>query len=274
MIFAGMAGALALQTKFVGLIVILFPCLVLTDPETRCTLHSIIRFLLSRYAVFMLTLLIFYLIPWFFHFHILTKAGPGDAFFHPTGGFLRDVWELHRVMYRANATIATAHPDSSPWWSWPFMMRPPFYWTHGVAFQYLMGNPVVWWGSALAIVALAAQVTLGRFTWLRRFRIGHSFPSFVFYFCALLPFAPLKRPLFLYHYLTAEWFGVLAACLFLDANGFSNAHHLFTSQPRRYWCLLIAILLAFVLVAPLTYGFEIPRWYLRLLYWRPEFLHG
>lgn len=62
----------------------------------------------------------------------------------------KDMWEYHAHL---NAT----HPYSSPWWSWPLMLRPTWYYFHDfkngtLGGVWAIGNAFIWW---LSIPALA-----------------------------------------------------------------------------------------------------------------------
>jgi dolichyl-phosphate-mannose--protein O-mannosyl transferase len=60
----------------------------------------------------------------------------------------KEMWDYHA---RLNAT----HPYNSPWWSWPLMLRPTWYYFHdwkttaapGLSAIWAIGNAFVWWSS-------------------------------------------------------------------------------------------------------------------------------
>ena len=58
---------------------------------------------------------------------------------------------MHRAMIRENVRLAATHPDASAPWTWPLMKVAPYFWQGEGASIYLVGNPVVWWGSSLAL---------------------------------------------------------------------------------------------------------------------------
>lgn len=66
-------------------------------------------------------------------------------------------------MYEYHAHLNATHPYSSPWWSWPFMLRPTWYYFHDwkngtLSGVWAIGNAFVWWASvpALAYAAFLA----------------------------------------------------------------------------------------------------------------------
>lgn len=249
---SGLFAAFACQTKFTGAVTLLAPILLWRGKRSRLAIHMLIYG-----SVF----LVAYTAPWFLHFSLLPKPGFGDVFIKPTGHFFPDLFALHRVMYTANSGIATNHPDASPWWAWPLLKTPPFYWTKDSSFIYLFGNPVLWWGGLVGVLSAGAHALCGLVYRARRlpFRIVSLL---ILYTASYAPLIPVKRPLFLYHYLTPLWLSVLVTVLWLE--------HVGWLVKLRYWILGAAVV-CFVLILPLTYGLTVPQAYLRFLYWRPEF---
>jgi dolichyl-phosphate-mannose-protein mannosyltransferase len=82
---------------------------------------------------------------------------------------VEDFLTMHRAMIRENIRLAATHPDASAPWTWPLMKVAPYFWQGDGASIYLVGNPVVWWGSSLALLAFlpsswaeVRSVALGR----------------------------------------------------------------------------------------------------------------
>jgi dolichyl-phosphate-mannose--protein O-mannosyl transferase len=62
----------------------------------------------------------------------------------------RDMWQYH-------ANLKATHPYSSPWWSWPIMLRPTWYYFHDfktgtVGGVWAIGNAFIWWLSIPSLV--------------------------------------------------------------------------------------------------------------------------
>ncbi|MBL8929360.1 MAG: phospholipid carrier-dependent glycosyltransferase [Kineosporiaceae bacterium] len=90
-------------------------------------------------------------------------------------GAVRSLWDYHQQMWRFNTTLHTPHAYQSHPWSWIVLGRP-------TAFDYRsyrigergcrysecsravtdLGNPVIWWGAAIAIAVLLVVWALGR----------------------------------------------------------------------------------------------------------------
>jgi dolichyl-phosphate-mannose-protein mannosyltransferase len=193
------------------------------------------------------------------HFSLLWKSGPGDAFMTPS--FQRDLegsshaadsslprlsqadkfLELNVEMYRSNQRLTATHPYSSKWYSWPLLARPIFYWVQNNARIYLLGNPVVWWGSTLAVLATAVLVV--------RRRVIHA-PGAVLIMAGawllnLLPFIGISRVMFLYHYFIALVWAILMLAWFVDR----------WRKPESATLKIVGLaLVAFIFFAPLSYG--------------------
>lgn len=200
-----------------------------------------------------------YLLGWVFHFALLTRPGPGDAWYVPTGHFFADLVRTQELMVASNSTVGSA-PYASAWWSWPLMLRPIYYWVGpaGLAKIYLLGNPIVWWGSSLLFVVAVVTLGLQRVTNLRVLRPDGAsrpvlwLPIAGFIMC-YAPFILITRVMFMYHYLAALLFAVVTVVLWLDDAGWTRPGGL-RAQRTSYYVMIAALLVVFVLLVPLTYG--------------------
>lgn len=248
-IATGISAGMAVGTKFTGLVVpLMLLILVLSEwwknfnrPQMWLSLRKFIWVTGSFLAA--------YLIPWVIHFRILEKPGSGDPFYIATGNFWRDVVRLHRIMLERNATITTPHSDSSFWWQWPTMNKPIYYWQGMTSDVYYLGNPVIWWGISIAFVTIVALVlrNLLKQRAVQNFWVWFSLAGFL---VSYLPFVTVKRPLFLYHFLSPLLFALMTSTIWLDAKT--------TDTTRKRWgiaLILSAALIGFVWISPLTFGF-------------------
>lgn len=207
--------------------------------------------------------LVVYLAGWKAHFVLLDQPGPGDAFYKVTGNFFTDLFHLHKVMVTANNGITTSHPWSSPWWGWPLMRKPIFYWVDGDAEIYFAGNPFVWWA-----LQGAAVILLARFAWSAAtdrsrhdsLSIGIVLVLLVAWVAAYLPYSLVSRGLFLYHYLPPLIWSVLLS-IFLWSR-------LSSRDGFKPWHLMTLILVGFAVASPVTFGFgllqNLTAWILKL----------
>jgi len=189
------------------------------------------------------------------HFSLLPRSGPGDifmsqAFRQGEKGIVGKFLELNKINYLSNLKNLTAsHPYSSSLLAWPFMARPLYYWggagEEGYMRIYFLGNPVVWWGSTLGLFLA--------FLFWNSSRRGLKIFLLLGYLLNLLPFAGATRPFFLYHYLPALLFALMAT--FFMLGDFMDASPLF--QKKKYWAagaLAAVVLAGFLFFAPLSYG--------------------
>lgn len=258
LVLAGVFGGLAISIKWTGLTFLALPGLLeIYDAVRKRNVSN-----LAPGALFIAALpLVIYFSVFSLHFSLLGKSGSGDAFMTPEfrktlqgsefendpsvkpasaiGKFI----ELNQEMYRSNQRLTATHPYSSQWYSWPFMLRPIFYWVHDHARIYFLGNPAIWWGSTAALVMALGLWMAGEIRNKRLLAI-----LLLGYFLNLLPFIGIKRVMFLYHYLGALLFAILIIGFLMD--------HLRASR-KAYITVAVVAALAFAYFAPLTYGLDL-----------------
>jgi dolichyl-phosphate-mannose--protein O-mannosyl transferase len=130
----------------------------------------------------------------------------------PPGHTGTNLWQLTIQMYDYHNNLRATHAASSPWWAWPFDLKPVWFYQAGFANNttgviYDSGNLVTFW---LAIPALAWAAYVG---WRRR-----SLPLalIVLLFLAMwLPWTRIDRATFQYHVFSSLPFAVLALAYLL-----------------------------------------------------------
>jgi len=199
------------------------------------------------------------------HFGLLKNSGPGDAFMSPSfqktisgnkiSGDIKPLpfWgkfiELNEAMYKYNAGIKASHPDASKWYEWPLMKKPVWYWVKNLGGKtaniYLLGNSLIWIGVFIAVLASLLIIFFKRF----RKKLSPLIYFLIFgYFLNLLPYVPVSRVTFLYHYLPSLTFGILILVVLYEK--------LLKNLPfSLYLGFLICVLILFLFLSPLSYGF-------------------
>ncbi len=242
------------------------------------------RRLLFRAAAYALFLLlvpgIIYFYFWVLHFELLPKSGPGDAFMTPEfrasleGAShqadeeltnVEKVWELNRTMYSANSGIRAEHPWQSPWWSWPFRPRGLSFWQETVngttSRIYLLGMPYVWWLVILGVLAFLYMMARRIWNWRRlepddRRLLLVGALLLIGILASWVPFAPIERPVFVYHYFISFILSVLLASLAFDrvlaCTGNSRRTRIVSTAG------ITLMVLGFLLFSPLAYGYGLP----------------
>ncbi len=205
------------------------------------------------------------------NFKILYKSGAGDAFmsqaFQKTlsgnkapdniepANFFEKFTELNVAMYKYNAGITATHPFSSKWYQWPLGEKPIWYWTKTidgkVANIYFLGNPVIWWLIVFSVL-LSLIFIIINLIYRKHFRKNILFFLIAGYFISILPFIFVSRVTFLYHYLPSLIFGILITALIYDEFLRNNKN-----QKYILGLYFIIVILMFVFLAPLSYGFPI-----------------
>jgi dolichyl-phosphate-mannose-protein mannosyltransferase len=162
------------------------------------------------------------------------------------GGVADLVHYYSDVIWYESSVASATHPYSSPWWSWPLMLRPVAYWqnfpnTGKVATVWFGGNPASWWGGFTAIAIVASQIfERRRSTWRYFVLIG--------YLSYLGIWVWIGRTLFLYHYMGSIYLAYLALGAVL-ADCWNDG-----AQPWEHLALLLTLAPVFILALGPTWG--------------------
>ncbi len=154
-------------------------------------------------------------------------------------GGIADLFHYYKdVIWYEKSVAEATHPYSSPWWSWPLMMRPVAYWqafpkSGPVATVWGGGNPILWWGALTAITIEALQA-------IERPSLARSF-LVIGYAAYLVIWVWIGRTLFLYHYMPSVYLAYLALA-WLIAQCVEGV-----AEPWEHLALLITLLPGFIL---------------------------
>jgi dolichyl-phosphate-mannose-protein mannosyltransferase len=274
--FAGMAGSV----KWTGLSALGLVLLAwsVDSWKRRRMLSTILR---EGLALIVLPLAI-YVGSFALHFALLKRTGPGDRWMTPQfqatlvgnpvyrpearASFVPAFLHLNRVMRDINIGWATdSNPGASPWYTWPIAKHSIGFWataTESADSQrwiVLFGNPVVWWGALLGM-AIAAGVAVWRRAEMQPLGAALAFLA-VGYAMNLIPFAFIRRPMYLYHYFNALIFCVMIAAIGIGAvaGWLNDADVPPWKFPRRASRALYAGFIGlaaatFLYFAPMSYG--------------------
>lgn len=140
-----------------------------------------------------------------------------------SGHTLGDAWELNHLAFDFHRDRELTHPYSSPWNTWPIMMRPVFLYVSAEGAKiYSLGNPVIFWLGLPALgfvlwqglrgVQARLDEATGRLSVFGA--VGPEQAALLFvvltYLGFLLPWAIQPRIMFIYHYLPSLPFLLLA----------------------------------------------------------------
>ena len=128
-------------------------------------------------------------------------------------------WDWH-LKAAEKITAAIPNPWGSPWWSWPLMLRP-------IRFSQLfataegdlrvivaIGNPVLWYGSTLAVVAGIVEAAR-RLVARKPIADDPLVPILLGYVSLLLPWIPGTRIPYIYNYLPSYAFALMVLVYWL-----------------------------------------------------------
>jgi dolichyl-phosphate-mannose--protein O-mannosyl transferase len=183
-------------------------------------------------------------------------------------------WEvvtLQKAIWRYHADLSATHNYFSPWWTWPWLYRPTWYfwwsgegWVRGIL---ALGNPALWWASVP--VSIWALVTGVRWRDPRRVFAGAGF------FLLYLPWGLSPRTLNFSHYLfEAVPYACLALGIVLDRT-WDGRHPLL---PRGYVVLAVLLFLLFLpfltaLPVPMSlWGYRFPLFHGGIWAWFPNWV--
>ncbi len=146
--------------------------------------------------------------------------------------------ELTRSMYDYHNGLTSPHPASSPWWAFPFDLKPVWFYQESFAGGtsaaiYDSGNLVIWWLGIVGLVFVSVMAYRRRSPALALIAIGFA--------AQWVPWARIDRAAFQYHYYTALPFVVLALAYLIA--------ELWHGPSRRTWAW-IRLARALALVAP------------------------
>lgn len=214
-------------------------------------------------------------------------------------------WQGRVLDYHSRVAGASAHPYCSPWYSWPLMVRPVAYFyktsdspldptlnpspvpTSGnVIFDvHAMGNPFLWWFAAIAILLFAVTLLFRAWDWLQKsppedplqdFTLLPHRPSatwtatffVVNWLTNWLPWIKVSRCIFIYHYMGAFTFSLLAIALIVS--------NWLRSPQRPYRAVAITtiflVIAAFVFWMPFYLGLPLSSMEVTIRRWFPSWI--
>lgn len=180
----------------------------------------------------------------------------------------------HQQSWGYNVNLDATHPYASKWWSWPFLVRPIWFYYKGDAGNVIgvdaIGNPAVWWGATLAVVYTVIALIYSALVWRRKesqILTRNQFWALLFvlggWAAFYLPWTQIGRVLFLYHYMSSYLFALLLT-------GFWLSYSVLTKRGIMAVIGLIAVAIVVALMfAPIWIAYPIPQeWFNRLMWFK------
>jgi dolichyl-phosphate-mannose-protein mannosyltransferase len=138
-------------------------------------------------------------------------------------------WEMQLSILNYHEQVgdgASIHPYCADWYTWPLMLRPlAYYYQQEPSTQlyydvHAMGNPFLWWFAVATILGLAISVITDLFrtpiSELNIEKIGIPLFFIINYAANLLPWVPVTRCVFIYHYMGAVLFAIVGLAWLID----------------------------------------------------------
>lgn len=159
-------------------------------------------------------------------------------------------------IYHSKTVVQSEHPFASRWYTWPIMKRPIWYYSGEISENIKegissFGNPAVWWTGAVAVLYNMYLAFVNR--------DRKAAYLLVAYFSCLLPWIPVARTTYIYHYFPCVPFATL-----MIANGADSIAKKF---PRSAFAALtvvaISAVMLFIMFYPVLSGQGVS----------PEFVH-
>ncbi len=166
-------------------------------------------------------------------------------YFHTEWSSIANLIAYHRRVLRRNVGFPRFFENSSPAWSWPLLLSPYAYWKRDLVngnteVIWCGGNPLLWWGIPSAVLIASFRASARKsLAWLF-IVVGYLF-FFVMWF-------PIHRYLFIYCYMPALYFGLLALAGSLEECWVGNA------RPWEEILLLAPVFVCLIFSLGKTYG--------------------
>lgn len=176
--------------------------------------------------------------------------------------------------YHAEPGRGMDHPYYSPWYLWPIIQKPMWYYSSAKLWNcgstiFAFGNPAVWWMGLAALVALLLETVVRKAQAKIRHTEGrYDVPALlvlVGFAAQYLPWALVPRGTYIYHYFPSVPFLILAGALL--------AGRLLNRRPKAgraaaiAWMALAVIL--FIGFYPYASGLRVPFGWLDSMRWLP-----
>ncbi len=176
---------------------------------------------------------------------------------------IKNVWEHNITMFEYHAKLVSTHPYSSKWYQWLFDIRPIWYYSNindvGTSNTIAcFSNPLLTWAGIPAIVYCLLNI-----------RDKMSFIIVIGYLTAILPWTPISRTTFAYHFYPTSIFVILAICF--------CANKLVEKRVRNkqlIYIFMVSYILMFIIYLPICTGFGTTKSYIKALELFPTWYFG
>lgn len=216
---------------------------------------------------------------WNVESHVNDKLPAGDPGVYKSP-FFHDFLHLNVAMMTSNNALVP-DPDkqddlASQWWQWPFLhvgLR-MCGWDDNIVKYFLLGNPLIYWGSTVGLGIVGLVVVWYILRWQRGFKdlnekeIDQIHYSGIYpvagWFLHYLPFVVMARVTYVHHYYPALYFAILAFGFLVD---WTVRNRDAAIQTVTYGVLYTAIIGLYILYIPICWGMVGPSQQYSYLKW-------
>jgi len=256
--WSAMSLGLAIATKWTG--IYLYPVIILI---LLTKLISNRKLSVTGLLIYWVT--VFTLIPFLTYILIYLP-------FFTSGHTWNQFIELQKQMWWYHTNLKATHDYQSPAWTWPFMIRPVWFWVdyqqNSIANIYNLGNPLLWW-SGLLVLPLSIYQVIENIIKKRNFNLA----LIIFcYFAFWLPWIFSPRIMFLHHYLPAIPFLciIIAYCLDKIYDLRFKIYDKGATAELLITVYLLLITLSFFFFYPIYTGLTVPKDLVKFFFWLPS----
>ncbi len=189
-------------------------------------------------------------------------------FAHEGGLTFQRFIDTQKSMFSYHAHLTATHPYQSPWFEWPLILRPMWYYSgsdvkEGMVSTIMgMGNPVIWWAGVIAFVYVFIRWLIPH---LKGSKITDHRPAMLLLSAAaqFTPWVFITRATFIYHYFACLVFVMLCIVYALEQLCIHRAKSGFIVQV----VYMAAVLLAFIGLYPFATGIAMSRGWADAMNW-------
>ncbi len=162
---------------------------------------------------------------------------------------------MQKSIFHYHATLTETHPYQSPWYEWPLMLRPMWYYSGAyeqagmVSTIMGMGNPLIWWAGASSLVYVFVRFIKSH---LKGGKAADHRPAMLLIAAAAqyVPWMFITRATFIYHYFACLVFVMLCIVYAFE----QIIHNRPKAGARLQAVYMVLVLLAFVGFYPFATG--------------------
>ncbi|NLD52579.1 MAG: phospholipid carrier-dependent glycosyltransferase [Clostridiales bacterium] len=206
----------------------------------------------------------------------------------PGGLTIKKVWDASVSMYNYHSSpgLGMDHFFYSPWYQWPLSLKPMWFYQGRVhngtgSTIVTFGNLAVWWGGLAGLLCMVMQ-------WVKRpslkLTTDSAQPSasagthtrdmvpallVIAFLAQYLPWIPVPRGTYIYHYFPSVPFIILSAVYALHLLEARRAK----LARRLLWCFIGVAIILFVAFFPYVSGVRVSTRWLDAMKWFPNWLY-